>query len=190
MTLFFSKSLLMNIHTTHHIYKIAVRRKCVWKIFFLENSPVQPLPESYVIKMGSVLSLKSCTELWDAKLTYHMVLLSFLNIQLKAELMLYAMLCPCCARPIFGESIALHLALVASGLAKSVCLSSAVVMLSSRKRLSLTHSRQSIRRTCYSHAILHCWRCSFGSNMMVLWSVSCEWGWASKQVLLVLRWGH
>ncbi len=26
---FFSKSLLINIHTTHHIYKIAVRRKCV-----------------------------------------------------------------------------------------------------------------------------------------------------------------
>ena len=26
---FFSKSLLMNIHMTDHIYKIAVRRKCV-----------------------------------------------------------------------------------------------------------------------------------------------------------------
>ena len=33
----FSKSLLMNIHTTYHIYKIAVRRKCVWKYFFLRE---------------------------------------------------------------------------------------------------------------------------------------------------------
>jgi hypothetical protein len=35
--IFFSKSLLMNIHMTDHIYKIAVRRKCVWKYFFLRE---------------------------------------------------------------------------------------------------------------------------------------------------------
>ena len=41
--IFFSKTLLMNIHRTHHIHNIAVRRKSAWKLF-LENSPVQPLP--------------------------------------------------------------------------------------------------------------------------------------------------
>jgi len=33
----------MNIHTTHHIYKIALRKKWFWKYFFLEIPPVQPL---------------------------------------------------------------------------------------------------------------------------------------------------
>ena len=58
-------------------------------------------------------------ELWDRKLTCRMVLLSFLNVLLKAELMLYAVLRPRCARPIFGlmrvqwaELIALRFALV------------------------------------------------------------------------------
>ena len=53
--------------------------------------------------------------------------------------MLYAMLHPRCTRPVFGlllvpwaKSIALCFALVALFLAKSVCSSSAVVMLSSR----------------------------------------------------------
>ena len=32
----FSKSVLMNIHTTHHIYKIALRKKWFW-IFFLRD---------------------------------------------------------------------------------------------------------------------------------------------------------
>ncbi len=36
---FLSKSLLTNIHTTHHIYKVAVRRKCVWKYYFLREFP-------------------------------------------------------------------------------------------------------------------------------------------------------
>ncbi len=40
---FFSKSLLLNIHTTDHIYKIAVRKNVFENILFLENSPVQPL---------------------------------------------------------------------------------------------------------------------------------------------------
>ena len=43
---FFSKSPLMNIHTTDHIYKIAVRKKCFWFFFYLENSPVQTLAAS------------------------------------------------------------------------------------------------------------------------------------------------
>ena len=34
---FFSKPALMNIHTTHHIYKIAVRKKWVWKFFFVRD---------------------------------------------------------------------------------------------------------------------------------------------------------
>ena len=34
---FFSKPALMNIHTTHHIYKIAVRKKFVWKFFFVRD---------------------------------------------------------------------------------------------------------------------------------------------------------
>ena len=76
--------------------------------------------------MGSVLLMKSRMELWDAKLTCRMVLLSFLNVLLKAELMLYVMLHPPCARPMFSL---LRMALF---LAKSVCSSSAVVMLSSR----------------------------------------------------------
>ncbi len=78
-------------------------------------------------------------ELWDAKLTCRMVLLSFLNILLKAELMLYVVLHPPCARPMFSllrvpwaKSIALRFLLVALFLAKSVRSSSAVVMLSSR----------------------------------------------------------
>jgi hypothetical protein len=41
---FFSKPALMNIHTTHHIYKIAVRKNGFENIFLLEISPVQPLP--------------------------------------------------------------------------------------------------------------------------------------------------
>ena len=87
--------------------------------------------------MGSVCSLKSRTELWDAKLTCCMVLLSFLSVLLKAKPMLYVVLCSCWARPIFGwsrilwaESIALHFALMALFLDKSVRSSSAVVMLS------------------------------------------------------------
>jgi hypothetical protein len=34
---FFSKPALMNIHTTHDIYKIAVRKKFVWKYFFVRD---------------------------------------------------------------------------------------------------------------------------------------------------------
>ena len=122
-------------------------------------------------------------ELWDAKLTCHMVLLSFLNVLLKAKFMLYAVLRSHCARPIFGlsrvpwaESIALRFALVASFLAKLVNLSFAVVMLLLRNRLSLLHSRQSVCRTWCCRAILCCRRCSFGSYMMVLLSVLCEMG--------------
>jgi len=33
----------MRFHTTHHIYKFAVRKKVFEHIFFLEKSPVQPL---------------------------------------------------------------------------------------------------------------------------------------------------
>jgi len=36
----------MRFHTTHHIYKFAVRKKVFEKIFFLEKSPVQPLLSS------------------------------------------------------------------------------------------------------------------------------------------------
>ena len=116
-----------------------------------------------------------------------MVLLSFLNVLLKAELMMYAVLHPRCARPISGLSrvlwaklIALRFTLVASFLAKSVRLASAVVMLLSRNRLSLLYSCQSVRRNCCCRAILSCWRCCFGSNMMVLSSVSCETGLGVK----------
>ncbi len=42
---FFPKSFLMSFYMTHHIYKIAVRRKCFWKHFFLKNTPVQPLAQ-------------------------------------------------------------------------------------------------------------------------------------------------
>ncbi len=35
----------MRFHTTHHIYKFAVRKKVFEKIIFLEKSPVQPLPD-------------------------------------------------------------------------------------------------------------------------------------------------
>ncbi len=38
----FSKSLLMNIHKTHYIYKIAVRRKCGWKKILREFSSAVP----------------------------------------------------------------------------------------------------------------------------------------------------
>jgi len=33
----------MRFHTTHHIYKFALRKKVFENIFFLEKSPVQPL---------------------------------------------------------------------------------------------------------------------------------------------------
>ena len=45
----FSKTLLMNIHWTHHIYKIALRRKCVWKHFFLiEFSSAAPTTKCFI----------------------------------------------------------------------------------------------------------------------------------------------
>jgi len=33
----------MRFHTTHHIYKFALRKKVFENIFFIEKSPVQPL---------------------------------------------------------------------------------------------------------------------------------------------------
>ena len=100
---------------------------------------------------------------------------------------MYAVLRPHCARPIFGllripwaKSIAFRFALVALFLAKLVRSSYAAVMLSSRNRLSLLRSCQSVHRTCCCRAILHCWQCSFKSNMMVLLSVLCEMGLGVK----------
>ncbi len=46
----------MNIYTTHQIYKIAVRRKCFWKHFFLENSPVWTLTSSLSLSKCSMTS--------------------------------------------------------------------------------------------------------------------------------------
>jgi hypothetical protein len=39
----FLKFAFMRFHTTHHIYKFALRKKVFENIFFLEKSPVQPL---------------------------------------------------------------------------------------------------------------------------------------------------
>jgi hypothetical protein len=73
--------------------------------------------------------------------------------------MLYAMLHPPCTRPILGlsrvpsaKSIALHFALLVSFLAKSVRSSSAVVMLLSRNRSSLScsyHCLPDVLSPCY-----------------------------------------
>ena len=41
--LFFLNHSLMSIHTTHHTYNIALTKKQFEIIFFLRNSPVQPL---------------------------------------------------------------------------------------------------------------------------------------------------
>ena len=92
-------------------------------------------------------------------------------------------LCPLSTRPIIGlspvpwaKSIALRFALLVPFLAKSVRSSSVVVMLFWGNRLLLLRSCHSVRQMCCRHAILGCWRCSFGSNMMVLLSVLCEMG--------------
>ncbi len=136
---------------------------------------------------GSLWSLYSCTVLWVAKLTCCLVLLSFLIVWLKAELMLYTQLRPRCARRILGLSrltwdklIALHFELLLSFLAKSVRSSSVIVMLLLRNRSSFLCSYRSVCRTCCRSAILHCRRCSLGSNMMVLLSVLQDVGLGTK----------
>jgi hypothetical protein len=60
----------MNIHTTHHIYKIAMRKNGFENIFFLEISPVQPLfggPSSDQVdrEQGDKVALNVGTSLSD-----------------------------------------------------------------------------------------------------------------------------
>ncbi len=52
-TYFFSKSFMMNIHTTHHIYNI-VLGKNVFEKKILENSPVQPLTQAIMTQLTNL----------------------------------------------------------------------------------------------------------------------------------------
>ena len=63
-----------------------------------------------------------------------------------------------------------------------LCYSDAVIkkQVVTLAQLSLLHSCRSIRQTYCCCDILHCWRCSVGSNMMVLLSVLCEMGLGVK----------
>jgi hypothetical protein len=51
---FFLKCALMRFHTTHHIYKFAVRKKVFEKIFFLEISQVQSLLMKRLMELSSL----------------------------------------------------------------------------------------------------------------------------------------
>ncbi len=80
----------------------------------------------------------------------------------------------------WAESIALRFVLLSLFLAKLVRLSSVIVMLLSRNRLSFSCSLCSVCRTCCCRAILHCRQCFLGSNMMVLSTVLQEMGLGTK----------
>ncbi len=52
----------MRFHTTHHIYKFAVRKKVFEKIFFLKKSQMQPL-----MRVGMTKGCDSLASMWHWK---------------------------------------------------------------------------------------------------------------------------
>jgi len=52
----------MRFHTTHHIYKFALRKKVFENIFFIEKSPVQPLFLWYTTDFNMIAAYLSVIE--------------------------------------------------------------------------------------------------------------------------------
>ena len=77
----------MNIHTTYHMYKIAVRRKCVCKYFFLREfssaAPITALIIFVIVSMAPLLG--GCRRRPKGKKCPPALLLNFFSLQYPAS---------------------------------------------------------------------------------------------------------
>ena len=67
---------MMNIHKTHHIYNIVLWRKCFW-IFFLENSPVQPLAKCPILHAISAIFANARVHIHMGQVCKNVLILSW-----------------------------------------------------------------------------------------------------------------